>query len=421
MKPAYAHWSLKQWLQWQESLHPKTIELGLARVREVALRMQLPDTRMRTLTVAGTNGKGSSAALAALIYREAGYRVGLYTSPHLLRYNERIAINGELASDADLCRAFMAVEQARMATPLTYFEFGTLAALWLFREAAVDVQVLEVGLGGRLDAVNLVDADCALITNIGLDHTDWLGADRESIAREKAGVMRAEKPVVCVDLDAPAAIAETAQNVGAGLIQLGNDYYFTADADTWHWCAGERAFADLPSPGLRGIMQCRNAAGVIAAIMALQPLLPVTEMAIRAALPKLRLSGRFQKVGQVILDVAHNAEAAQVLADNLRAEKFRRLWLVLGMFADKPVESVCAALAPLVERAFLGGLPGPRGLSGEDLGQRARSSGLNFEIHPDIAAAFAQAKKRAEADDCIVVTGSFLTVAAVAEILLIRP
>src|SRR3569623_1649560 len=199
------HWTLADWLQWQESLNPRSIELGLNRVRLVAQRLGLPAENIRTLTVAGTNGKGSSSALAALILREAGYRVGLYTSPLLLRYNERIAINGATVSDGDLCRAFMAIEQSRGETLLTYFEFGTLAALWLFREANVDVQVLEVGLGGRLDAANLVDADVALITNIGLDHTDWLGSDRESIAREKAGIMRAGRTAVCADSDAPQA------------------------------------------------------------------------------------------------------------------------------------------------------------------------------------------------------------------------
>ena len=198
--------TLADWLHWQESLHPRAIEMGLDRVHAVASRLKLPDPQIRTLTIAGTNGKGSSATLAAEIYRAAGYRVGLYTSPHLLQYNERVSINGRLASDAEFCRAFEAIEQARREVSLTYFEFGTLAALLLFREARVDVQVLEVGLGGRLDAVNLVDADCALITSIGLDHTDWLGSDRETIAVEKAGVMRSHKPAIYVDTHPTRAI-----------------------------------------------------------------------------------------------------------------------------------------------------------------------------------------------------------------------
>lgn len=411
-----AHWTLADWLQWQESLNPRSIELGLDRIRSVAQRMGLPDSKPRTLTVGGTNGKGSSATLAALILREAGYRIGLYTSPHLLRYNERVAINGVPASDEDLCRAFMAIEQARGETLLTYFEFGTLAALWLFREADVDAQVLEVGLGGRLDAANLVDADVALITNIGLDHIDWLGPDRESIAREKAGILRAKRPVICVDSDAPAVIADIAQSLDAPLLQIGRDFDFSLDAKGWSWSGPGGELNHLPMPALRGAMQLRNASGTIAALRKLP--LKIPDEAIRRALPKLQLAGRYQRIGNVVLDVGHNAEAAGVLADNLLRDKPEgRILLVLGMLSDKPIEAVGRELARCVDQVFLGTLPGPRGLKADDLAQRLQGSGLKCEICVDILDAYAQAQAAAQTGDWVVVTGSFLSVAAIAEIL----
>ncbi|HUS24669.1 MAG TPA: bifunctional folylpolyglutamate synthase/dihydrofolate synthase, partial [Candidatus Binatia bacterium] len=311
-------------------------------MREVARRLGLPSQAVHTLTVAGTNGKGSSSVLASEIYGAAGYRVGTYTSPHLLRYHERIAVDGVAATDAELVRAFAAVEAARAAVPLTYFEFGTLAALWHFRECHVQVQVLEVGLGGRLDAVNLVDADCALITSIGLDHQDLLGTGRERIGFEKAGVLRANRPAVCADPDPPASIAAHAKALGAPLWQLGRDFAFTATADFWHWQGGDRTYRKLPPPALAGEAQLRNAAGVIAAVTRLQPLLPVPETAIRAGLRRLHLRGRFERRGNLIFDVAHNVEAAQVLADNLAAARVGRIHVVLGMLSDKPVEGFCA-------------------------------------------------------------------------------
>ena len=407
--------NLEQWLAWQEKLNPRSIELGLTRVGAVASRLDLPNRNIPTLTVAGTNGKGSSATLASLIYREAGYRTGLYMSPHLLRYNERVSIDGRHASDADFCRAFSAIEAVRGDTPLTYFEFGTLAALWLFREAKVDVQVLEVGLGGRLDAVNLVDADGALVTSIGLDHMDWLGPDRESIAREKMGVARRGRPVICAEPNPPAAIARCAREAGAHLAQAGRDFAWRADAQGWSWAMGEVGLSGLPAPGLAGAAQYRNAAGALAAVHALDAQLPVTAAAIRAALPALSLPGRFQRVDGVILDVAHNAQAAQVLADNLAGSGGGRIRLVLGMLGDKPVEDYCAVLAPLVERAYCAGLPGPRGLPGAELARRAQAAGLDCAAHVDVAAALAAARSELRTGERMVVTGSFLTVAAALE------
>lgn len=406
---------LEEWLRWQETLHPKAIELGLDRVRAVAGRLGLPAPGIRTLTVAGTNGKGSSTALLAEIYRAAGYRVGAYTSPHLYRYNERIAVDGMAVADAELCRAFAEVEAARGETPLTYFEFGTLAALRLLREAHVDVQVLEVGLGGRLDAVNLVDADGALITNIGLDHTDWLGPDRESIGREKAGILRSGRPAVCADPDPPGSIAALAGRVGASIWWLGRDFHWQAAGDAWSWSGGPVRYKKLPPPGLAGSAQFRNAAGAIALVARMQPLLPVAETALRAALPRLRLPGRFERRGRVVLDVAHNVEAARVLADNLAAAGMRDVVLVLGMLQDKPVEEFCRVLAPQVRHALCVSLSPPRGLAALELRARARRGGLAAEIAPDMAEALRQARRLA-GEGWIVVCGSFLTVAAAGDL-----
>jgi dihydrofolate synthase/folylpolyglutamate synthase len=315
-----------------------------------------------------------------------------------LRYNERVAIDGAFVSDDDLCRAFEAIEQARGDESLTYFEFGTLAALWLFREARVEVQVLEVGLGGRLDAVNIVDADCALITNVGLDHTDWLGPDRESIGREKAGILRRGRPAIYVEASPPASVLEAASELQVPLRILDRD--FTVNA----------VLRDFPRPGLIGNAQLRNAAGVIACLEALRDKLPVPESAIRAALPKLRLPGRFEKRGALVLDVAHNVEAAQVLVENLRAESTGgRIHLVLGMLRDKPVEAFCRTLQPIVDSVSYATLPPPRGLSADELARRAGVDGGRFAT---VAGALADAGSRARQGDRVLVTGSFLTVAA---------
>jgi len=416
----HAAWALADWLAYQESLHPKLIALGLERVREVALRLGVLPAACPTLTVAGTNGKGSSVTLAAEIYRAAGYRVGRYTSPHLLAYNERIAIDGRAASDAALCDAFEAVEAARATISLTYFEFGTLAALWLFRRERVDVQVLEVGLGGRLDAVNIVDADCALITNIGLDHLEWLGKDRESIGFEKAGILRGGRPAICAE-PPTRSILECAERVDARLWAVQQDFGFTVaeDGGSWDWQGPGGTYRGLPRPGLAGQAQYANAAGVLAAVTALQERLPVAEAAVRSALPQLCLRGRYEKLGDVILDVAHNAEAAAVLAENLRADGLAAsVHLVLGMLSDKPVEAVCALLAPLSRSLWFGTLPPPRGLTGEELRRRAAAIGIAGTAAGSIEEAFhcarASSLREPGQKSAIVVCGSFLSVAAIA-------
>ncbi|MGQ0502296.1 MAG: bifunctional tetrahydrofolate synthase/dihydrofolate synthase [Panacagrimonas sp.] len=408
-----ANASLAEWLDYQERLHPRSIALGLDRVGQVAARLGLLQQPVPTLTVAGTNGKGSSATLAALIYRHAGYRTGLYTSPHLLRYNERVSVDGVDATDTELCAAFAAIEAARGEIPLTYFEFGTLAALWVFRERQVQLRVLEVGLGGRLDAVNLVDADAALITSIGIDHTDWLGPDRESIGREKAHVFRAGRPAICADPDPPMSIASHAHAVQADFQQIGRDFHFEAGATGWRWSGRESVLDALPFPGLDGAAQLRNASGVLAMIQALQSRLPVPKRAILQSLPMLRLPGRFERRGNVVFDVAHNEEAAEVLARNLDAAlPGQGVHLVLGMFADKPVAGFCARLIPQVIAAYCIGLPGPRGLSADGLRQRVADTGLPAASFEDIDTALAAARRAAGPDGQVVVTGSFLTVAA---------
>ncbi len=404
--------SLEQWLRWQETLHPKAIALGLERVRRVAGRLDLPGTSAVTLTVAGTNGKGSSATLAASIYREAGYRVGLYTSPHLLHYNERVSIDGEPVDDAALCRAFAAIEAQRGAETLTYFEFGTLAALWLFREAGVEIQVLEVGLGGRLDAVNLVDADAALLTNVGLDHQDWLGNDLDSIGREKAGVFRAGKPAIIAERTPPQSVLQTAQAVGASLLQLNRDFRFTSSqSGRWRWHGGAQTLEDLPPPGLAGPAQFQNAAGVLMAVAALQTQLPVKPDAIRVALSRLQLPGRLQRRGPYLLDVAHNVDAAQVLRAQIEALAMKPVILVLGMLADKPALEFVRCLSPVIDRTLLVSLSGPRGLTAADLQQRITDSGLRGECCDNMRAALAQARRLSGPAGLVVVTGSFLTVA----------
>jgi len=400
---------LPRWLDWQERQHPRTIELGLERTHRVADRLGLLPARCITITIAGTNGKGSSATLAAAIYRAAGYRCGCYTSPHLLRYNERVALDGEAVEDTDLCRAFSAIEAARGEVPLTYFEYGTLAALWLFREAQVQIQVLEVGLGGRLDAVNIVDADAALLTNVGLDHMDWLGPDRESIGREKAGIFRSRRPAICVDPDPPGTVLRAAGALHVDLQRVGIDFDGHAQAQRWCWQGRGRRYENLPLPALPGAVQLRNAAGVLAMIEALQDRASVAPAAIAAGLQGLRLPGRLQRYGDLLLDVGHNAEAAAVLAAHLRTHPVRAL--VLGMLADKPVEAVGCQLAAEVPCVYAAGLPPSRGLSGARLSARLAAAGVDAAAFDDVAAAI-RAARRLPGDLPIAVCGSFLTVAA---------
>lgn len=404
-------WTLAQWLAWQEQLHPSRIDLGLERVRRVALRLGLLPAPCATLTFAGTNGKGSSACLAASIYTAAGYGVGCYTSPHLLRYNERITIDGEEASDTALCTAFQAIDAARGDTSLTYFEFGTLAALSLFRHAGVAVQVLEVGLGGRLDAVNIVDADCAVVTSIGLDHIDLLGPDRESIGYEKGAVYRAGRLAVCVDRDPPASVVMAGRH--SRFLRVGKEFDFQPGADGWQWSGPRARHEHLPLPALSGPVQLQNAAGVLAAVDALQGLRPVPPEALRAGLVQARLPGRLHRCGDLLLDVAHNAEAVAALCAYLQAQALVPRALVLGMMRNKPVEAVAGILAQLQAPAFCITLDPPRGLTAAALAARLAAGGLEAQPVADASAAIAAARACSDGAGPIVVCGSFKTVAAV--------
>ena len=401
--------SLAQWLDWQQRLHPRAIDMTLERVVGVARRLDLLPFPGFVFTVGGTNGKGSCAlTLGHLLQTDR--RVGVYTSPYLLRYNERVRIDGEPVDDAALCAAFAEVEAARQDTSLTYFEFGTLAALWLFARAGVDTAILEVGMGGRLDAVNIVDADAALITNIGLDHVDWLGDTRAAIGCEKAGIMRAGQPVLCTDRDPPDSIAQAATQSGARLLQIGRDFDLTEDEQgDWRWRgpSGRRLSlapcANLLRDNLAGVLGLLDAAGIERS---------PAELARRLA--GYAVPGRRQTwpgAVPVVLDVAHNLEAMQLLIDWLAAQPVAgRDLFVLGMLENKPVEAIGRLLAPRGP-IFAGGLEAEaRGLSGEALQYRL---GASARAYADVGAALAAARREARAGDRIVVCGSFHTLAAV--------
>ena len=410
--------TLEDWLRWQETLHPRTIELGLERVRTVLRRLRSDAPPFAVITVGGTNGKGSCVAFLDAILRAAGYRVGAYVSPHLLRYNERIRVDGVEASDEALCQTFARIDAARGDISLTYFEFGTLAALERFREAGVEVAVLEVGLGGRLDAVNVVDADAALVTSIALDHTDWLGPDRDSIGYEKAGIFRASRPAICADPDPPPRLLEHARALGARLRRVGVDYDFSRVGATWRWQSDAARVAELPLPTLAGEQQLSNAAAALMTLTSLRDRLPVDAAAIRAGLTQAWLPGRFQIVpGPVewILDVAHNPAAAAVLAHHLSHRAcVGRTRAVLGLLADKDADGVIQALAGVVDEWRPVTLAGARGRTSADLAARLRSAGIQaVSPHDDVASAWQAARADAEAGDRIVALGSFHVVAPV--------
>lgn len=407
---------LSAWLDWQLACHRDEIQLGLARVSAVADRLGLREAPPLTLTIGGTNGKGAATRLAADLLQRAGHRVGQFTSPHLHHYAERIVINGAQVSDATIVEAFEAIERVRGDTPLTYFEFGTLAALWLFRARGCTAQVLEVGLGGRLDAVNLLDADAALITSIGTDHRDWLGDLREQIALEKAGIYRAGRIAVCAEPDPPVGFSDvlTAFGVRAGMI--GEQFAVLASglAD-WQFRGPDGVVHTLPlPPKMPGGHQLRNAAGVLALLDALGDRVVLPDGAIADALRCWSLPGRFEHRGNVVLDVAHNTEAALALAALLPTLS-QPVHLVLGMLADKPCEDVMAALAPQVQHVVLVDTPGPRGLSSLALAARLGSGGAAALQCQTMAAALTVARRGA---GTVLVCGSFLTVVAARECLI---
>lgn len=409
--------ALTEWLAWLESQQRGAILLGLDRVRRVAEGMALRPT-FPVLTVAGTNGKGSTCALLGAMLRAAGYRVGNYYSPHLLRYNERVRVDGEEASDDDIVAAFAAIEAARGDEQLTYFEFATLAAMWHFMRVGVDCAVLEVGLGGRLDAVNVWDADCAVVTTIGLDHTEYLGDTREAIAREKAGVYRGGRPAICVDAEPPATLLAHAADIGADLYCIGRDFRLLRQERQWAFEGPGFRLPGLPMPALVGEHQLQNAAGAIAALGTLRERLPVSAGAIREGLTHVSLAGRFQVLpGRplVILDVAHNAHAAGILARNLRAiPPTGRTHAVFSILADKDASATVAELGELIDVWWVAGLSGPRGRCAEDLAAEVASVVPGrVETVAEPVEAWRRAREALGVDDKVVVFGSFLTVAEV--------
>jgi dihydrofolate synthase/folylpolyglutamate synthase len=409
--------TLDAWLSYLETLHPKQVALELPRVRSVHDRMEVAPPRP-VITVAGTNGKGSVCALMESMLLRAGYGPALYTSPHLMRYNERVRINGVCADDAALVAAFNAVEDARGDVALTYFEFGTLAALWLFARGSADVTILEVGLGGRLDAVNIVDADVAVVTSIDIDHVDYLGPTRETIGREKAGVFRAGRPVVCGDPDPPESLAAAALALQAPMLRIGRDYRCVPKQGQWDYEGPGGNRYGLPWPALRATVQGANAATAIAALDLLRDTRPIDAGAIRAGLVEVTLGGRFQVLPgrpAVILDVAHNPQAARVLAASLDAMGWReRAFAVFGMLADKDIAGVAEAMQPHVDRWFIAPLPGPRGASAEIVSNALAKAGVAASAvrsFGTVTAALAAARGEAGEADKIIVFGSFLTVA----------
>ncbi len=411
--------SLEHWLAYIEQQHPQAIAMGLERVREVAARLDLAAPARHVIVVGGTNGKGSTVAFIEAIGRAAGWRVGAYTSPHLLRYNERVRIDGEEVDDAGLVAAFERVERARGDTALTYFEYGTLAALWLFQQAALDLAVLEVGLGGRLDAVNLVDADVAVITTVDIDHAEWLGEDRERIGAEKAGIIRGWKPVVLGEIDPPSSVLRRAYALGANALRAGSDFFHeTLDDGRWCWRdVGLRL--ELPLPALAAPVQLANAAAAIAALRALPVALP--DAAWGEGVAAATLPGRLQpfRVGEVevLVDVGHNPQAAAALAAALRARP-RRTLAVYAALSDKDAVGVVAALAGSVDRWHLAGLAGPRGQSAAQLAQRLQgTAAAGAGTAATVALALEQALAEAGPGERVLVFGSFHTVADALQVL----
>jgi dihydrofolate synthase / folylpolyglutamate synthase len=414
--------TLQDWLAHCERLHPKTIELGLERSRAVAGRMGLRFD-CPVITVAGTNGKGSTCAMLEAIVQQGGWRSGVYTSPHLVHFEERCRIHGETVKAAELVPHFARVEEARGDISLSYFEFTTLAIMSLMAASKLDVAILEVGLGGRLDMVNIIDTDCAVITSIDLDHMDYLGPDRESIGREKAGIMRTGKPAIVGDPMPPQSVIDHAVEIGADLWTLGRDFNFSGDKQQWGWAGRGRRYAGLAYPALRGANQLINASGVLAALEALRDKLPVTAQAVRNGLALVELPGRFQIVpGQpaLVLDVAHNPHSVAALAANLDAMGFYpTTHAVFGAMADKDLAPMLKKMGPLVDRWYFTDLPTPRAQTAANLQSQWQAQELRRDVaastHSAPMEAFNAAVAAADPADRIVVFGSFYTVGGVLE------
>lgn len=411
--------TLDDWLSWQEQLHPREIDLGLERVHQVWQRLSKGAFNCPVISVAGTNGKGSSVAFLQAIYLAAGYRVGTYTSPHLWHYHERICVNGEPVADETICAAFAAIDQARDGISLTYFEFGTLAALWIFQQQSLDVVILEVGLGGRLDAVNIIDADVALITSIALDHQAWLGDTRERIALEKAGIMRGNRDAVVSDPTVPVCLIEKANELGTQLYLAGRDYRQHHENGQWRWQSDSITRAGLPIPALSGQQQRQNAAGVVMVLELLRDRLPITQAQLRDGLLSASLPGRFQiEQGDVtvIFDVAHNPAAAEMLAQTI--SDFKRdkpLHIVFSALKDKDLAGLVRPFCDLAINWYIAPLDALRAAEIDQIDAVLKSQCPQAVIHRHhhIQHSYLQAKAMAMPGDIILVFGSFYTVAQV--------
>jgi dihydrofolate synthase/folylpolyglutamate synthase len=418
--------NLDDWLKYLETAHPVGIDMGLERITRVKDALKL-NFQAVVFTVGGTNGKGSTCALLESVLLAASYKVGCHTSPHLLSFNERARVNGENVSDELLLEHFKAVELARASLPdaptLTYFEFTTLAIMHLFATADLDAVILEVGLGGRLDAVNMIDTDCAIVTSIDLDHMEYLGNTREKIAFEKAGIFRSDKPAICADPVPPQSLIDHAGSIGADLWLLGKDYNFQGDKQQWGWAGRGKRFSGLGYPALRGANQLLNASAVIAALIAVRDRLPVGAQEIRNGMAWVELPGRFQVLpGQptIILDVAHNPHASAALAQNLENMAYHPYTIaVFGAMADKDIDGVLKPMMDKIDFWYLCDLPTPRAASAESLAARLRSLGFKegadsgIEVFSSPALAYESALKKAGEGDRISVFGSFYTVAGV--------
>ncbi len=410
---------LEDWLEWQECLHPKGIDLGLERVAEVAGRCGLLAVNCPVITVAGTNGKGSTVALMEAMLSAEGYRVASYTSPHLHLYNERIKVDGKLVSDEDLCLIFDFIERRRGDTTLSFFEYGTLAALYHFQKEAPDILILEIGLGGRLDAVNILDPDVAVISSIDLDHTSLLGKSRADIAAEKAGILRQGRPLVCGDFNLPGVVGKLARAAGASLLQLGKDFDFVRQGEesSWDFVSEKVKIENLPVPALFGAVQYHNAACAIQALQLIKRQLPVSRKALEKGLENVRLSGRFELAREgctVIRDIAHNPASCAVLAENLCAFKhFKRLHAVFGVLDDKDACGMVRELLPLVDAWYLGQPETRRAMTVDKLFKLVRGMvpGKTVLGHLAIGDGYRQAISFLGPDDGLLVFGSVVTVA----------
>lgn len=421
--------NLQDWLDWQETLHTVVIDLGLERVQQVARNLGLASKwSMPVVMVAGTNGKGSSVAMLEAIYSHAGYKVGSYTSPHLLAYNERIRLQREPVSDPLICQAFEQIDQARFITPdngstpqeitLSYFEFGTLAALLILQQAAPDIVILEIGLGGRLDAVNIIDADVALITPVDLDHQGWLGNNREQIAAEKAGIIKPQASVVYGDPTPAQAVLDKAKAVAAEIYCLNRDFSVQKQTDGWSYQSATAQYLALPRPSLAGEFQLQNAAAVLKVVDVLQSQLVVQPAQLSAALIDIRLAGRFQQVASmpdVFLDVAHNAHAVKGLATTLATHPIAgRTYGLLAMLEDKAACDAVACIDRQIDHYYLAGLDVYRGVSADEMKRRLHDcvSSDKLSLYTDVASALEAVLSIAGVDDRIIIFGSFYTVSA---------